>query len=88
MKMIVVSSNDTNILEIDKSLFEKTKEFLTYLSKKEQKSFSYIDELGDTIVVDNGIAYVVPTKDDVVTMCKIKSDDFIDEDEAKRLLDV
>ena len=58
------------------------------LSKKKKKSFSYTDDIGDLVVVINGEEYVVPTKSDIEAILKSKKNDFLDEDEAKRLLDV
>ena len=86
--MIVITQNNFNILEIDKELFEEVKDFLRNLSKKKKKSFSYTDDIGDLVVVINGEEYVVPTKSDIEAILKSKKNDFLDEDEAKRLLDV
>jgi ribosomal protein L13 len=86
--MIVITQNNSNILEIDKELFEEVKDFLRNLSKKKKKSFSYTDDIGDLVVVINGEEYVVPTKSDIEAILKSKKNDFLDEDEAKRLLDV
>jgi ribosomal protein L13 len=85
--MIVITHNNSKILEI-KKLFEKMKNFLRNLSKKKKKSFSYTDDIGDLVVVINGEEYVVPTKSDIEAILKSKKNDFLDEDEAKRLLDV
>ncbi|WP_456427696.1 hypothetical protein [Nitratifractor sp.] len=49
----------------DNELFEDVKEYLRKLGIKKEKSFSYIDEFGDTIVVKNGKEYVVPTREDI-----------------------
>ena len=38
--MIVITHNNSKILEIDKELFEEVKDFLRNLSKKKKKSFS------------------------------------------------
>ena len=86
--MIVITHNNSKILEIDKELFEEVKDFLRNLSKKKKKSFSYTDDIGDLVVVINGEEYVVPTKSDIEAILKSKKNDFLDEDEAKRLLDV
>ena len=87
--MTIVQTNpNSKILEIDNSLFEDVKEFLKNLTIKKQKNFSYIDELGDLIVVENGKEYVIPTKEDIINLNNTKKEDFIDENEAKRLLGV
>ena len=85
--MIIVSNNDkSRIVEIDLSIFDEVKEYLKKITKKNNSSFSYIDEIGDKIVVIDGKEYVEPTKDDIIA---INSDEeFLDEDEAKRLLNV
>jgi len=87
--MTIVQTNpNSKILEIDNSLFEDVKEFLKKLTIKKQKNFSYIDDLGDLIVVENGKEYVIPTKEDIIKLNNISKDDFLDEEEAKRLLGV
>ena len=87
--MTIVQTNpNSRILEIDNSLFEDVKEFLKKLTIKKQKKFSYIDDLGDLIVVKDGKEYVVPTKDDIVELNNISKEDFLDEEEVKRLLGV
>ena len=87
--MVILPTNKNSyIFEVDNSLFDTVKEFLNNLSKKEKKSFSYVDECGDIIVVENGKAYVVPTKDDILSIYSIKKEDFINEDEVKKILDV
>ena len=87
--MIVISTNNNSkILEIDKELFEEVKDFLRNLSKKKKKSFSYTDDIGDLVVVIDGEEYVIPTKSDIEAILKNKQEEFLDEDEVKRLLDV
>jgi len=87
--MTIVQTNpNSKILEIDNSLFEDVKEFLKRLTIKKQKNFSYIDDLGDLIVVENGKEYVIPTKEDIIKLNNTSKNDFLDEDEAKRLLGV
>jgi len=86
--MVVLQTQNNHIFEIDSTMLEDTKEFLKKLSKKKHTKFSYIDELGDTIVVDQGKEYVVPTAEDVTLFHTIDKNDFIDEEEAKKLLDV
>jgi len=83
--MIIVSNNDkSRVVEIDLSIFDEVKKYLKKITKKNNSSFSYIDEIGDKIVVIDGKEYVEPTKDDIIA---INSDEeFLDEDEAKRLL--
>ena len=87
--MVILQTNPNyKILEIDSSLFDEVKTFVKKLTTKKQKSFSYIDELGDKIVVVNGEEFVVPTTEDIKILHNIKKDDFIDEDEVKKLLNV
>jgi hypothetical protein len=87
--MVILQTNPNyKILEIDSSLFDEVKTFVKKLTAKKQKSFSYIDELGDKIVVVNGEEFVVPTIEDIETLHNIKKDDFIDEDEVRKLLNV
>ena len=81
--MPIISNYDKfRIDEIDLSIFNKVKVCL----KKNNSSFSYIDELGDKIVVIDGKEYVEPTKDDIIAINN--SEEFLSEDEAKRLLNV
>ena len=87
--MVVLNTNNySNIFEVDRSLFKKVKEFLMELSKKENKSFSYINDIGENIIVENAKEFVVPTREDLEAIYQIKDDDFIDENEAKKILDV
>ena len=83
---MIQTDPNSRLLEIDSELFDDVKEFIKKLSLKRERSFSYIDDFGDKIVVSNGKEYVVPTKDDLETI--YTKDTLIDEDEAKRLLDV
>jgi protein tyrosine/serine phosphatase len=87
--MLVLSADiNSRIIEIDKSIFDEAKEFLIDIAKKKKKSLSYIDEIGDKIVVINGKEYVEPTKEDIEDIYSMCENDFIDESEVKRLLDV
>ena len=83
--MIVISQN-SKLFEVDNELFEEVKNFLKNLSKKKKKSFSYIDEVGDKIVVIGDKEYVIPTREDIEAV-EIKND-FLDEEEVKKLLNV
>ncbi|NPA65644.1 MAG: hypothetical protein GXO11_02060 [Epsilonproteobacteria bacterium] len=84
--MVIVQTNpDSKILEIDNSLFNDVKAFLKQLSIQKHSKFSYIDEFGDKIEVIDGKEYVVPTVNDIKNYSK---DDFIDEDELKKVLGV
>ena len=38
--------------------------------------------------VENGKEYLIPTKEDIINLNNTKKEDFIDENEAKRLLGV
>ena len=84
--LVIQTDPNSRLLEIDSELFDDVKEFIKKLSLKKERSFSYIDDFGDKIVVSNGKEYVVPTKDDLEAI--YMKDTPIDEDEAKRLLDV
>jgi len=83
--MIVISQN-SKLFEVDNELFEEVKNFLKNLSKKKKKSFSYIDEFGDKIVVIGDKEYVIPTREDIEAV-EIKND-FLDEEEVKKLINV
>jgi len=87
--MTIVQTNpNSRILEIDNSMFEEVIKFLKQLTIKKEKNFSYIDEIGDLIIVKNGKEYVVPTQKDIKELNQLNQDDFIDEEETKRLLGV
>ncbi len=86
--MVILSEGNSKIFEIDKDLFEEVKNYLKNLSKKKSKTFSYIDDNGDKIVVIGDEEYVVATNDDVKAILSAKKDDFLDEDEVKRILNV
>jgi len=87
--MVILSDNNkSNIFEIDSSIFEETKNFLKKLTKSKKSSFSYIDDLGDKIVVIDGKEFVEPTKEDIEAIFTAKDKEFLDESEAKKLLDV
>lgn len=86
--MVVLQTNNSHIFEIDSTMLEDTKNFLKKLSKKKHTKFSYIDEIGDTIVVLDGKEYVMPTTEDVEMFHTTDKDDFMSEQEAKKLLDV
>jgi hypothetical protein len=51
IEMVVLQTNNNHIFEIDSTMLEDTKEFLKKLSKKKHTKFSYIDEIGEAIVV-------------------------------------
>ena len=85
--MIVLSDNQSSTLfEIDKSLLDDVKLFLNKLTKQKQASYSYIDEFGDKIVVENGIEMVVPSKEDIESF--YNNEETFNEDEVKKLLHV
>jgi len=87
--MIVLQTDkNSKIFEVDSSMFEEVKEFLKKISKKNKKNFSYIDDLGDKIVVINGKEDVIPTREDLEAIYNLDRKEFVDEEEAKRLLDV
>jgi hypothetical protein len=86
--MVVLQTDNNHIFKIDSNMLKDTKEFLKNLSIKKNSKFSYMDEIGDTIVVENGKEYVVPTADDVVAFYTTNKDDFVSEEGAKKLLGV
>jgi DNA replication initiation complex subunit (GINS family) len=86
--MIVLTDNSSKLFEVDNELFEEVKNFLKTLSKKRKKKFTYIDDAGDIILVDGENEYVIPAKDDVSVLNSLNENDFIDEEEAKKLLNV
>jgi len=86
--MIVLTDNSSKLFEVDNELFEEVKNFLKTLSKKRKKKFTYIDDAGDIILVDGENEYVIPTKDDINLLKSLNENDFIDEEEAKKLLNV
>ena len=87
--MVVLKTSDKNhLFEVDSSIFEDVKDFLKNLSKKENKTFSYTDKIGDTIVVINGKEYVMPTTKDLEEFYNSNDSDFIDDAEVKKLLNV
>ena len=84
--MIMIDNNNYKIFEVDNELFEEVKRFLKNLTKQKNKSFSYIDDLGDVVVVKGDREIVIPNKDDIVAITTKKDEDFLDEEEVKRLL--
>ncbi len=81
--MVVVASDNKRVIEIDKSAFEELKSFLL----EKGRSFSYIDDLGDVIFVEEGKEYVVPTSEDIALLRRsAEMDEFIDEVEVKKTL--
>jgi len=84
--LVVQTDSDSRLLEIDRELFDEVKELLKKLSHQRKKNFSYIDDIGDRIVVIDGEEYVVPTRQDIEAI--YAEDEMIDEEEAKRLLGV
>ena len=83
---MIVISEDSKLFEVDKELFEEVKEYLKSLSKKRKKPFSYIDELGDRIIVIGEKEYVEPAKEDLEAF--LNEEEYMDEDEVKKLFDV
>ena len=75
----------TITLEADKDLIIELKQLLKNLTKKKNKSFSYINEFGEKVVVINGKEFIEFPQKELNELKQIK-DDFIDEEEAKKLL--
>jgi len=84
--MIMVADNNSKIFEVDNEIFEDVKKFLKNLTKKKDKSFSYIDDLGDLVIVQGDKEIIVPNKDDILAITNKKDEDFLDEEEVKKLL--
>ena len=84
--MIMVTDNKSKIFEVDNEIFEDVKNFLKNLAKRKNKSFSYIDELGDLVVVKGDKEMVIPNRDDILAITTKKDEEFLDEEEVKRLL--
>ena len=82
--IVLQTDNKSRLLEVDSELFSEVKEFIKNLSAKNKKNFSYLDEIGDKVVVINGKEYIVPTKEDLEAI--YTADEFMDENEAKKLL--
>jgi len=85
---MIVLEGKSRIFKVDDGLFEDVKKFLHDLAKKRNGSFSYFDELGDLIIVKGDQEFVVPTDEDIKTIFETKEEDFLDEEEAKKILNV
>ncbi len=88
MLKVIHTDNNSQIFEVDKSMYKEVLSFLKSLSKEKKKSFSYIDELGDTIVVLGDKEYVIPTREDIESIFLSDRNDFIDENILKKELNV
>ena len=84
--MIMIVDNNSKIFEVDNEIFEDVKKFLKNLAKKKNKSFSYVDDLGDVVIVQGDKEKILPNKEDVLAITNKKNEDFLDEEEAKKLL--
>ena len=84
--MIMIADNNSKIFEVDNEIFEDVKKFLKNLAKKKNKSFSYVDDLGDVVIVHGDKEKILPNKEDVLAITNKKNEDFLDEEEAKKLL--
>ncbi len=85
---MIVIEKGAKVFKVDDELFDDVKEFLHDLAKKRNKSFSYFDELGDLIVVKGDKEFVIPTDEDVKSISEAEREDFLDEEEVKKILDV
>ncbi len=85
---MIVIERGAKVFKVDDELFDDVKEFLHDLAKKRNKSFSYFDELGDLIVVKGNEEFVIPTDEDVKAISEAEREDFLDEEEVKKILDV
>ncbi len=84
--MIMIADNNSKIFEVDNEIFEDVKKFLKNLAKKKNKSFSYVDDLGDVVIVQGDKEKILPNKEDVLAITNKKNEDFLDEEEVKKLL--
>ncbi|BCD62058.1 hypothetical protein NitYY0826_C0927 [Nitratiruptor sp. YY08-26] len=82
--MIMVTNNNAKIFEVDPELFNDVIIFLKKLAKKKKKSFTYIDDLGDIVVVEGDKEFIIPTKEDIKAL--IQKQEYYDENEVKKLL--
>ena len=85
---MIVIEKSTKVFKVDDELFDDVKEFLYDLAKKKNKSFSYFDELGDLIVVKESEELVIPTDEDMRAISEAERENFLDEEEVKKILDV
>ena len=88
MLKIIQLERGTNIFEVDSSMYEEVLAFLKSLAKKKNKSFSYIDDMGDIIMVVGDKEYVIPTREDLENIMLSNEDDFVDEEVVKKELNV
>ena len=84
--MIMIADNNSKIFEVDNEIFEDVKKFLKNLAKKKNKSFSYVDDLGDVVIVQGDKEKILPNKEDALAITNKKNEDFLDEEEVKKLL--
>ena len=82
----MIADNNSKIFEVDNEIFEDVKNFLKNLAKKKNKSFSYVDDLGDVVIVQGDKEKILPNKEDVLAITNKKNEDFLDEEEVKKLL--
>ena len=85
---MIVLEGKSRIFKVDDDLFDDVKEFLRDLAKKRNRLFSYFDELGDLIIVKGDQEFVVPTDEDIKAIFETKEEDFLDEEKAKKILNV
>ncbi len=85
---MIIIEKGAKVFKVDDELFDDVKEFLHDLAKKRNKSFSYFDELGDLIVVKGNEEFVIPTDEDVKAISEAEREDFLDEEEVKKILNV
>ena len=82
----MIADNNSKIFEVDNEIFEDVKNFLKNLAKKKNKSFSYVDDLGDVVIVQGDREKILPHKEDVLAITNKKYEEFLDEEEVKKLL--
>ena len=75
-------------INIEDSLFTQVLNKFQEVLKREniQSDFTFVDEVGDQIVIKNDVQFVVPTKEDLELINNSKKEDFISSEEARKLL--
>ena len=75
-------------LQIEQDLLSQAiQHFKKFLAEHQTTgNLTYVDDLGDTIEVINGVEYVIPTKEDINAIKSKHSDDFISLEALKKEL--
>jgi hypothetical protein len=86
MKTIHLTVNDDEVERLKIILSSLKDNIVNQLTIS--NSYTYVDDIGDTIEVKDGVEYVVPTKDDIKAMNEKNSTISMDEYMKKRGLSV